>query len=173
MGIIGVHEFAKPKACRDAVLALFRFSTQITLYTNGKPELGRKVLELTKDIHAVNIHDGKLTKFVKRQNGTWLDLHFEDGTKETECYLYCPSPEEPRNDLAKQLGVNMDPQGYIKTGAKLATNVHGVFAAGDCVQGECKDYVGAMARGHAAGQGAMDEILELAVEMTQKPRVSE
>ena len=39
--------------------------------------------------------------------------------------------DEPSNDLAKQLGVELDENGYIITDKSQATNVSGVYAAGD------------------------------------------
>jgi len=45
---------------------------------------------------------------------------------------------EPGVELAKQLGVNVDKQGFIIIGADHSTDVSGVYAAGDATIGSNK-----------------------------------
>ena len=47
--------------------------------------------------------------------------------------------DTPSNDLAKQLGVELDENGYIITDKSQATNVSGVYAAGDITGGAYQD----------------------------------
>jgi thioredoxin reductase (NADPH) len=55
----------------------------------------------------------------------------------------------PVTSIAKNLGVKLDDEGYILADAEMKTNVRGVFAAGDIVEGSLKQVV------VAAGQGAV------------------
>jgi len=54
----------------------------------------------------------------------------------------------PNNDLAKQMGIELDSDGYIKVDPKQQTSVRGVYAAGDIVSGDVAQVVVGM--GHAA-----------------------
>lgn len=56
---------------------------------------------------------------------------------------------EPNNNLAKQLGVIQDKWGYIKVNSNMATNILGVYAAGD-ITGNLKQMVVATAQGSIA-----------------------
>jgi len=56
---------------------------------------------------------------------------------------------EPNNDLAKQIEVALDKEGYIRVDYNMSTNVEGVFAAGD-VTGNLKQMVVATAQGSIA-----------------------
>jgi thioredoxin reductase len=42
----------------------------------------------------------------------------------------------PRTELARSLGCDLDPQGYVAVDAHGATSVEGVYAAGDVTPGE-------------------------------------
>jgi len=55
---------------------------------------------------------------------------------------------EPNNDLAKQIGLNLDEWGYVSVDSHMATNVPGIYAAGD-ITGNLKQMV------VAAGQGSI------------------
>lgn len=56
----------------------------------------------------------------------------------------------PNNDLAKKLGINLTEEGYISVNQNMATNMHGVYVAGD-LTGNVKQIV------VAASQGAIAE----------------
>ncbi len=59
----------------------------------------------------------------------------------------------PYSDLAKKLGVELNPKGEIKIDRSSTTNVEGVFAAGDVVDSEFKQAITGVAEGvHAAYQ---------------------
>ena len=57
--------------------------------------------------------------------------------------------DTPQNQLAKQLGVHVDEQGYIKVDRQQRTNVDGVYAAGD-ITGGVRQVVTAVAEGAIA-----------------------
>ncbi|MHB8844941.1 MAG: FAD-dependent oxidoreductase [Nitrospirota bacterium] len=64
----------------------------------------------------------------------------------------------PNNEVAKQLGLELDEQGYIKTDlATMRTSVPGVFAAGD-ITGAPKQIVVAVAQGSTAAMTAFEDI---------------
>ncbi len=55
----------------------------------------------------------------------------------------------PVKDITTKLGINTDESGYIKVNAEMATNVKGIFAAGDTIKSKLKQIV------ISAGQGAI------------------
>ena len=56
---------------------------------------------------------------------------------------------EPNNDLAKQIGVDLDKWGYVSVDSHMATNVPGVYATGD-ITGNLKQMVVAVGQGSIA-----------------------
>jgi thioredoxin reductase (NADPH) len=57
--------------------------------------------------------------------------------------------EEPQNQLAKQIGVELDDKGYIKTDRNMRTNIRRIYAAGD-ITGGLRQVVTACAEGAIA-----------------------
>jgi thioredoxin reductase (NADPH) len=55
----------------------------------------------------------------------------------------------PQNEIAKELGVELDEQGYIKVDKQMRTNVKGVYAAGD-IAGGLRQVITAAAEGAIA-----------------------
>ena len=64
--------------------------------------------------------------------------------------------DEPSNGLAKQLGVELDENGYIITDKSQATNVSGVYAAGD-ITGGVKQWIVACGEGAVAAISAYQD----------------
>jgi thioredoxin reductase (NADPH) len=74
----------------------------------------------------------------------------------------------PNNDLAKQLGLELDDQGYIKTDLlTMRTSMPGVYAAGD-ITGAPKQIVVAVAHGSVAAMSAFEDIASPALRMQDK-----
>jgi thioredoxin reductase (NADPH) len=63
--------------------------------------------------------------------------------------------EEPQNQLAKQIGAELDENGYIKTDRSMRTNIRRVYAAGD-VTGGLRQVVTACAEGAIAALTSME-----------------
>lgn len=61
--------------------------------------------------------------------------------------------DDPSNDLAKGLGVALDDDGYIITDKNQATNVEGVYSAGD-ITGGVKQWIVACGEGAVAAMSA-------------------
>ena len=64
--------------------------------------------------------------------------------------------DEPSNDLAKKLGVELDETGYIITDKSQSTNVSGVYAAGD-ITGGVKQWIVACGEGAVAAISAYQD----------------
>lgn len=66
---------------------------------------------------------------------------------------------QPENTLAKKCGIELCERGFIKTDMYLATNIKGVFAAGDCRVSPLRQIVTAAADGAVAATSAINYIL--------------
>ena len=65
----------------------------------------------------------------------------------------------PENTIAKKYGVELCERGFIKTDMYLATNIPGVYAAGDCRVSPLRQVVTAAADGAVAATSAINYIL--------------
>lgn len=65
--------------------------------------------------------------------------------------------EEPNNELAKKLGVEVDEHGYIKVDRMQRTNVKGVYAAGD-ITGGIRQLITACSEGATAALAALEVV---------------
>ncbi len=63
---------------------------------------------------------------------------------------------QPQTEIASKLGVEMDSYGYIKVDKRQATNVEGVFAAGDCCDNPLKQAITACGDGAVAAYSAYE-----------------
>lgn len=64
---------------------------------------------------------------------------------------------EPNNQLAKQLDLELDDEGYVKTDMNMRTRMPHVYAAGD-ITGGAKQIVVAVAQGSIAAMSAFEDI---------------
>jgi thioredoxin reductase (NADPH) len=101
------------------------------------------------------IHGDKVVRSVKiedKKAGTALGMTV-DGVFVAIGYI-------PNNEVAKQIGLELDDQGYVKTDlATMRTSIAGVFAAGD-ITGAPKQIVVAVAQGSTAAMTAFEDIQE-------------
>ena len=65
----------------------------------------------------------------------------------------------PENTIAKKYGVELCERGFVKTDMYLATNIPGVYAAGDCRVSPLRQVVTAAADGAVAATSAINYIL--------------
>ena len=66
--------------------------------------------------------------------------------------------DEPSNELAKELGVALDDDGYIITDKNQATNVEGIYSAGD-ITGGVKQWIVACGEGAVAAMSAYNDLI--------------
>ena len=65
--------------------------------------------------------------------------------------------DDPSNEIAKELGIDLDEDGYIITDKKQATNVEHVYSAGD-ITGGVKQWVVACGEGAVAAMSAYNDL---------------
>lgn len=74
----------------------------------------------------------RIEKLVQHPERAQMEVHFEDGQSETVGFIVHRPRTSIRGPFAEQLGVEMTPEGHIKTQFPFnETTVSGVFVAGD------------------------------------------
>jgi thioredoxin reductase (NADPH) len=111
-------------------MQLRRFTDQLTILTNSQEcdidaefeaRLGQAGIPL--------LHDK--IDYVVGQGGYFQQLHTREGRCIELDQLFAVQGQTPQSDLARQVGVELSPRGYITVDTEQRTNVLGVFAAGD------------------------------------------
>ncbi|KAI0489787.1 FAD/NAD(P)-binding domain-containing protein [Xylaria cf. heliscus] len=130
-GLLGNSMFAPPVS-RMAN----RLASAVNVYTDGNVALGaeiRAALKNTKKFHIENRKIKGLAKDPDVQGEAGVLVTLEDGTVNREGFIAHAPDFELNGPFAKELGVDLAPQGHINTLPPFfTTNVPGVYAAGDC-----------------------------------------
>ncbi len=106
-----------------------------------------KRVEENKKIEIINNTNIKEIKGDKMVSSVVLDKPF-DGSNELKLdAVFIAIGHIPLSSLAKQIKVDIDKKGYIKTDEDSKTNVKGVFACGDVVNSKFKQAITGVAEG--------------------------
>ncbi|KAI1339471.1 FAD/NAD(P)-binding domain-containing protein [Xylariaceae sp. FL0016] len=113
-----------------------RLASVVNVYTDGDAAAGEQIsglLRSTKKFHFDHRKIAKLAKDPDVKGEAGVLVTFEDGSVAKEAFLaHVPNPEL-NGSFAKELGVEISPQGHINAMPPFFnTSVPGVFAAGDC-----------------------------------------
>ncbi|KNG82810.1 thioredoxin reductase GliT-like protein [Aspergillus nomiae NRRL 13137] len=131
-GLLAVGDVAEPRAAMHFARMARRFSTTVTVYTDGAEELAH-TLEESASGTGIKVDRRKISKLVKGPGASDVQIVFEDGTQVTEGFLTHKPKTESNAPFAEQLGLQLAPTADIETTAPFySTSVPGVFAAGDC-----------------------------------------
>lgn len=131
-----------------------RLAGQVTVYTNGNPQVGAQIREALKSTKKYRIDDRKIASLAMDPEkpasasstssssapGDEDDAHhgllvaLEDGTVVREGFMLHAPDTEQAGPFAAQLGLELEAQGgFIKVASPFpTTSVEGVLAAGDC-----------------------------------------
>lgn len=129
IGVIGHDSHAANEA-----LFLRDYSADVTLLSLGRPfelEAGRR--RALEDAGIVLV-DAAVNEVVT-EGSRIARLEMRDGAALAFDTLYSALGCAPRNELARQLGAEMTPDGLLLTDSHQQTSVEGCYAAGDIVEG--------------------------------------
>jgi thioredoxin reductase len=120
---------------------LAQLTSIVTIYTHGNTELASSLEKhLTQPINrllSVKIDSRKISRLVlKSATDTLIELQFTDGTAALERFLGHAAITQLDTSFAEQLGIGVNTQTsaeYLVAGPENATNVKGVYAAGDAM----------------------------------------
>jgi thioredoxin reductase len=120
--------YGAEKHGRKLALELRQWSANLTLCTNGPAELpGRERGRLRRN--GIVIREERITRLEGKEH--LEQLVFENGETLSCRALFFKGAERQRSDLAVRLGCDFTKRGAVRTGEYEATDVPGLFVAGD------------------------------------------
>ena len=133
-----------------------QLADKVTIYTDGSDTLATSLSAglRAEEKATITVDTRPVTKLVKEPEGTDVSIHFEEGQPAREGFLVHRPKTQLNGPFARQLGLQLTPQGDILTTPPFGeTSVLGVFAVGDCAA-PGKIVANAIATGAFAGAGA-------------------
>ena len=142
-------------------LALRQWSGRVTLCTHGKTT--KEALRERVDANGVSVRDARIVRLEGKSDGETLDaIHFEHGDSIACDALFFSTDNDPRTDLARELGCKRDEDDKVCADDWLSTSVYGCFTAGDAGGREGADVqfvIQAAAKGATAAVGINRELM--------------
>ena len=128
LGVLGAGEYALHEA-----EALQSFSNKITVYTNAV-SVDSSIRESLQKLH-IPINESPIRSFSGQEEDgvhTLRYINFQDGNRAELDGLFVALDRPSSSNFALKLGLLTVEDGLIATDADMATNLPGIFAAGDC-----------------------------------------
>ncbi|MCX6799085.1 MAG: FAD-dependent oxidoreductase [Candidatus Diapherotrites archaeon] len=146
-------------AALNAALLVAEYAKKVFVFYRS-PEFGRAdplLAKLVMENKKIEVLFNSNVKQIAGEDS--LQKVFLDNGKEVELQgLFVEIGYEPDAGIAKAIGVETTPEGYIKVDRHQHTNVKGVFAAGDITESGLRQVIIAAAQGALAANGAFEEI---------------
>jgi thioredoxin reductase (NADPH) len=140
-------------------LQFLNFTPYLTLVTNrdlpGHEISPKKQHQLAAA--GIPLIEGRVAK-VYGQDGFMEAIETDDGRRIDTDFMFSQQGARPNTLLARALGVDLDPVGYIKVDAEQRTNVPMIFAAGDVTREYAHQVVTAAHEGSTAACSANYEL---------------
>jgi thioredoxin reductase len=149
-------------------LGLTVWSRDVVLCTDGASDLPEDALEQLSRA-GIEIREERVVRLEGRE-GKLERIVFDDGPPLSRRALFVCSGHHQRSDLAAKLGCRFTSKGAVDTGACEATNVPGLYVAGDSSK-DAQFVIVAAAEGAEAGMAINKALLkeDLAQNMSSTP----
>ncbi|KAL4756565.1 thioredoxin reductase gliT [Aspergillus foveolatus] len=129
-GVLGAGFITQPAMILHMARMASPLAKKITVYCHGNEELTAQAKKEFEN-KPLTIEPRKITAVEKQ--GDSVIVQFDDGQTRQEGFLVSVPPVQINGPFHDQLGLDVDPMGFIKTTPPFnETNVAGVFAVGDC-----------------------------------------
>ncbi|KAL4741670.1 hypothetical protein BDV11DRAFT_212874 [Aspergillus similis] len=129
-GVLGAGFITQPAMILHMARMASPLAKKVTVYCHGNEELTAQA-QKEFESKALTIEPRKITAVEKQ--GDSVIVQFDDGQTRKEGFLVSVPPVQINGRFHDQLGLDVDPMGFIKTTPPFnETNVAGVFAVGDC-----------------------------------------
>ncbi|OAL00894.1 FAD/NAD(P)-binding domain-containing protein [Phaeosphaeriaceae sp. SRC1lsM3a] len=159
VGVLAVDGFANVMMAMHAAQDFKRFANQVVIYTHGSELLAEELSAAINNPEKVILKTSKIQRIEKTGIGGECTVHLEDGTSHVEGFLGHIPATKPNGPFVEELGLELDEMGDVKAVPPLnATNVHGVYVAGD-ICSFSKIVSHALYLGNLAGAGVAEELL--------------
>ena len=112
-------------------MQLTRFTDKLTVLTNTQEDCGiSPTFQKRLEAAGIPLICDKIDR-IEGRDGQFEAIHTMGGHRIELDRLFNQQGATPQSELAADLGVALNDQGYIQTDTEQMTNVRGVFAAGD------------------------------------------
>ncbi len=138
-------------------LGLTVWSPDVVLCTDGAGDLPEDALEQLSRA-GIEIREERIVRLEGRE-GRLERIVFEEGPPLSRRALFVCSGHHQRSDLAEKLGCRFTSKGAVDTGACEATNVSGLYVAGDSSK-DAQFVIVAAAEGAEAGMAINKALLQ-------------
>lgn len=145
-------------AAKEAMV-LAQSCKEVFLLARSKLKAEPINVDRIKKIENITVIEGVNVKEIlgeKKMTHVILDKEINNSSKLDLNGLFVAIGMLPQNELATELGVELNKRGEIKIDKKSQTNVEGVFAAGDVTDAEWKQGIIAAAEGSIAANYAFE-----------------
>lgn len=133
------------------------WSKDLILYTNGPAELNDDQKEKLEAQH-IAINEKEIVEAV-HENGRLQHLLFADGSTDERSAIFTRLPFKQHCPLPVALGCTLTDTGLLAVDGFQKTNIHGIYAAGDCAT-LFRAVSVSVAHGMAAGAMVNKEMIE-------------
>lgn len=158
-GVLAVEALSHPMRALYAARHVSQFAKVVRLYTHGSEDLAKDIFAGLGTATNFEIESRHIRCLEKSPKHAEVTIHFADGTSRVEGFIGHAPQTRIRGPFAKQLGLELDPQGDIVAKPPFnETNVAGVFVAGDNCS-PSKIVSNALYGGNLAGTGVSGQIL--------------
>lgn len=151
-GILGNGDLAF-----EMVKSVSHWTDDLVIFTNGKPIFSDVEIEKLKSRN-IPIIDTAI-KALEHENGHLKRILFKEGSSHEIHTLYAHPHTKQQCNLAAVFGCKTNGHGCIETDVFQKTNIHGIYAAGDCASVGRAVSV-AVASGTVAGMFINKELIE-------------
>lgn len=116
----------------EMALALTAWSNDIILCTNGPARLSKKA-RLNLAANKIEVFEGSI-KWLHSEQEKLLAVEFEDGMVIERSAIFFNTPSKSQSSLAQALGCQFNKKGGIRCGRYEATNIPGLYVAGNIIK---------------------------------------
>ncbi|MCJ1247518.1 hypothetical protein MMC30_004732 [Trapelia coarctata] len=129
-GVLAVGFITQPPLILHMARMASPLAEHVTVYSHGNEELTAQVQKEFEG-KPLTVEPRKITALERK--GEHVTVYFEDGDSREEAFLVSVPPAKINGPFHEQLGLDVEPMGFIKTTPPFnETSLPGVFAVGDC-----------------------------------------
>lgn len=151
-GIIGNGDFAF-----EFSKMISHWTQDLTLFTNGKSNLTKDQIRKLEGKN-IQINENEIEQ-LEHIDGKIKNIVFKDGANYPIKAIYAKVPFEQNLNISKDLGIEIEESGHIKTDSFYKTNVYGVYACGDS-SSMMRSVANAVGSGNTVGAIVNKELIE-------------
>jgi thioredoxin reductase (NADPH) len=142
----------------EYALGLTIYSPTVIIATNGEKPLWDEQHSAWIEEYQIPIYSSPILE-IEHKRGHCSAMHFEDQKTARLDFIFTTRGDIYYNQIAKQLGVNLDQDGQIIVDRCQQTNIPNVYAAGCITQANCQMIIAA-GHGAAAAQAINRSLFE-------------